>query len=252
MHPADIPNDSPGKSSNISWAARKASERYPLNIRDDVIITVIDGRSCPRRTWNWEMLIIATADSHLPSTYFEHLNEMHLEFPKTASTTLYAAPIVFDRNAHVVPALVRIADIQWCAGGISGLYARSSIRPPTSVYSLPLSLADKVGGWDSDCEAIGEDLHMYAKCFFALNGTLTMRTILAPVSQTNVSSGQKGIKGKVGDCGARYKQGLRHMWGSLDSGYAMRKMVKVWRDRKCRVRTFRPLHSGRYVVSLNR
>jgi hypothetical protein len=43
MHPADIPNDSPGKSSNISWAARKASERYPLRIRDDVIITVIDG-----------------------------------------------------------------------------------------------------------------------------------------------------------------------------------------------------------------
>ena len=176
---------------------------------------------------------------------------MHLKFPKTAPTTLYAAPIVFDRNAHIVPALVRIADIQWCAGGISGLYTRSSIRPPTSVYSLPLSLADKVGGWDSDCEAIGEDLHMYAKCFFALNGTLTTRTILAPVSQTNVSSGQKGIKGKIGDCGARYKQGLRHMWGSLDSGYALRKIVKVWRDRKCRIRTFRPLHTGMYVVSLN-
>jgi hypothetical protein len=43
MHPADIPSDSPGKSSNISWAARKASERYPLRIRDDVLITVIDG-----------------------------------------------------------------------------------------------------------------------------------------------------------------------------------------------------------------
>ena len=42
-HPADIPNESPGKSSNISWAARKASERYPLRIRDDVLITVIDG-----------------------------------------------------------------------------------------------------------------------------------------------------------------------------------------------------------------
>jgi hypothetical protein len=43
MHPSDIPNDSPGKSSNIAWAARKASERYTASIRDDVIVTVIDG-----------------------------------------------------------------------------------------------------------------------------------------------------------------------------------------------------------------
>jgi hypothetical protein len=44
LHPADIPNDSPGKSSNISWAARKASERYTTVSRDDVIVTVVDGR----------------------------------------------------------------------------------------------------------------------------------------------------------------------------------------------------------------
>ena len=50
MHPSDIPNDSPGKSSNISWAARKASERYSLGIRDDVIVTVIDGMFQNRAT----------------------------------------------------------------------------------------------------------------------------------------------------------------------------------------------------------
>lgn len=43
VHPGDIPNESPGKSSNISWAARKVSERYTDISRDDVIITVIDG-----------------------------------------------------------------------------------------------------------------------------------------------------------------------------------------------------------------
>jgi hypothetical protein len=160
---------------------------------------------------------------------------------------MYAVPIVFDRNAHNVPVLVRMADIQWCAGGISGLYSRSSIGPPTSVYSLPFGLADKVGGWDTDCEAIGEDLHMYVKCFFALNGNLTRRTVLAPASQTNVSSGLKGTRGVVGDVQARYKQGLRHMWGSLDSGYALRQLASVWADRKCRIRTFRPLHTSGYV-----
>ena len=44
LHPGDVPNEAPGKSSNIAWAARKASERYQTKIREDVIITVVDGR----------------------------------------------------------------------------------------------------------------------------------------------------------------------------------------------------------------
>jgi hypothetical protein len=172
---------------------------------------------------------------------------MRASHPETAPTTLYSAPIVFDRNAHLVPPIVRVADILWGAAGMSGLYAGSSIRPPTSVYSLPLGLADIVGGWDTDRGAIGEDLHMYLKCFLALNGNLTSRTVLAPVSQTNVSSGRKGVRGKYHDCRARYKQALRHMWGALDSGYALRQMVTMWRERKSKERIFRPLHTNAYV-----
>lgn len=102
---------------------------------------------------------------------------MHLSYSETALTTIYSAPIIFDRNAHSVPAVVRVADILWGAAGMSGLYPKSSISPPTSVYSLPLDLVDRVGGWDCGSEAIGEDLHMYIKCFFALNGNLTSRVI---------------------------------------------------------------------------
>lgn len=171
---------------------------------------------------------------------------MHLANPETANTTLYSAPIVFDRNAHNVPAIVRVADILWCAAGMSGLYRGSTIAPPTSVYSLPLELVDRVGGWDCDPEAIGEDLHMYLKCFFALNGNLTSRTILSPVSQTNVTAGGygKGANGLASDMQARYKQALRHMWGALDTGFALRKVVELWRERKHTSRAFRPLHNS--------
>ena len=185
----------------------------------------------------------------MSSNYFELITTMRLTYPKTAANTLYSAPIIFDRNAHLVPAVVRVADVLWCAAGISGLYAGSTIRPPTSVYSLPLGLADKVGGWDADGGAIGEDLHMFLKCFFALNGNLTTRTVLAPVSQTNVSSGMIGYRGKLQDCRARYKQALRHMWGALDSGFALRQLAELWRERKCTGRTFRPLHTSGYVIS---
>src|ERR1700694_631464 len=98
---------------------------------------------------------ITTADSHMSSNYFALISTMHLAYPETATTTLYSAPIIFDRNAHLVPAIVRVADVLWCAAGLSGLYNTSSIRPPTSVYSIPLELADRVGGWDAGPEAIG-------------------------------------------------------------------------------------------------
>lgn len=225
LHPSDIPNEAPGKGSNVAWAARKLSEKYPMATRKDVIITGID------------------ADSHLMSNYFAHLTDMHRSFPETASTTLYGAPIIFDRNANSVPAIVRVADILWSAAGMSCLYLGSTIAPPTSVYSVPLLLADRVGGWDGDSEAIGEDMHMYLKCFFALNGNLTVRTVLSPVSQSNVKGdGGKGLRELYNDVAARYKQALRHMWGCLDSGYCMRKFVELWQERKHTSRAFRPLH----------
>ncbi|ROW11467.1 hypothetical protein VMCG_01163 [Cytospora schulzeri] len=226
IHPSDIPGESAGKGSNMAWAVRKLSEKYTMEGRKDVIVTGID------------------ADSHLSSNYFAHLTSMHLSFPETANTTMYAAPIIFDRNADKVPALVRVADILWASAGLSGLYRGSTIAPPTSVYSVPLELVDRVGGWDCDPEAIGEDLHMYLKCFFALNGNLTVRTIVSPVSQSNVTAGAgSGYHGIIADVKARYKQAIRHMWGALDSGYAMRKVVELWQERKHTSRSFRPIHS---------
>ena len=95
-------------------------------------------------------------------------------------STLYSAPIVFDRNAHTVPTLVRLADITWSGAGLSGLYPNSPIIIPTSVYSLPLSLVEMVGGWDTNAQAIGEDLHMFLKCYFRASGDLVTRTIYSP------------------------------------------------------------------------
>lgn len=43
IHPSDIPGEAAGKGSNVDWAARKLSERYPLAARKDVLVTGIDG-----------------------------------------------------------------------------------------------------------------------------------------------------------------------------------------------------------------
>lgn len=43
FHPSNIKGESPGKSSNLAWAARKASKEYEIACRRDVILTSIDG-----------------------------------------------------------------------------------------------------------------------------------------------------------------------------------------------------------------
>ena len=157
---------------------------------------------------------------------------MHLANSEKAETTIYVPPIIFDRNAHTVPVLVRVADLFWAGAGLSGHSGIDPICPPTSVYSLPLRLVEFAGGWDAGADAIGEDLHMYIKCFFALNGNLNARTVLSAASQSNVHSGGKGVGNYLRNCNARYRQALRHMWGALDSGYVLRSASEMRRRSK--------------------
>jgi hypothetical protein len=60
----------------------------------------------------------------------------------------FVPPIVFDRNAHEVPAPVRLVDMFWAmyvihfrllANGTSGLVCPPSTPPPTSRSLLPLT-----------------------------------------------------------------------------------------------------------------
>ena len=141
---------------------------------------------------------------------------------------MYMPPLVFDRNLHHVPLPVRTADIMWASAGISSMYSGSTVAIPTSVYSLPLVLVERVGGWDSDHSAIGEDMHMFLKCFFKLSGNLHAQVIYAAASQCDTSSEFGGIRGYVDGLWARYQQAVRHMWGSLDTGFAIRQATEMF------------------------
>lgn len=122
------------------------------------------------------------------------------------------------------------------------MYPGSPVSIPTSVYSLPLSLAEKVGGWDSDPTAIGEDMHMMLKCYFETAGNVITRVVYIPASQCNISSDHgRGWRRTLDTCNARYKQALRHMWGALDTGYALRCSVNNMRS-KSRIFFLRPRH----------
>lgn len=98
-----------------------------------------------------------------------------------------------------------------------------------------MELAERVGGWDTGPGAIGDYMHMYLKCFFALSGRLDVKIVSAAASQCNVSSDVEGLSGYIDGLHARYKQALRHMWGAMDSGYAIRETVAmISRHRKAK------------------
>ncbi|KAJ8099163.1 hypothetical protein POJ06DRAFT_129559 [Lipomyces tetrasporus] len=211
VHPGDLPGEARGKSSNLAWATRAASRRYRTLLQSNVVFTTMD------------------ADTHLLASYFQTVTA-HCVQHGTATFTMFVPPIVFDRNARNISPIVRCADILWSAAGIAGLYETSQIRPPTSVYSVTMTLARYVDFWDTGPEAIGEDLHMYLKCFFRTRGRLNTVPVYSPASHCNVEHGDATPSMNIAQrwflsSEARFKQACRHMWGILDSGYAIRHTI---------------------------
>ncbi|KAL4904428.1 hypothetical protein BDW74DRAFT_168449 [Aspergillus multicolor] len=202
FHPDGLPLEVAGKNSNVAFAARRIRQIHLAELESgscNVIITVM---VC------------------------------------TSNQVLYSCPIIFDRNSSDSPILVRCADLIWSFADLSTMCPSSKVSIPTSVYSLPLTLASAVGGWDSDPTSIGEDLHMMLKCYFSTHGNLVSRVIHAPASQCNVSSHitRPGLSRNLHTCAARYRQALRYMWGALDSGYAARNTMRLTQfSRRCRL-----------------
>ncbi|KAJ3125139.1 hypothetical protein HK098_000570 [Nowakowskiella sp. JEL0407] len=211
VHPAGRANEIRGKSSNVAWAASEMARRSGGGIHgrhEHEIVTVMD------------------ADTAFAEDYFAAVTYHYcVASPEQRRIMMFAPCTVFDRNAKDVPVFVRVTDIFWSIGVMSNLYASSPVKIPCSAYSVSMELAISVNFWDAGPEAIGEDLHMYLKCFFATNGKVIVKPIFSPASCANVEGSGEGISGWISGLRARYTQAKRHLWGSLDTGYAMRRAI---------------------------
>ncbi|KAK9237663.1 hypothetical protein V1525DRAFT_343352 [Lipomyces kononenkoae] len=225
VHPGDLPGEARGKSSNLAWATRTASRRYRSLLQTNVVFTAMD------------------ADTHLLPSYFQTITAHCVKEGTTDSYTMFVPPIVFDRNAHNIAPIVRCADMLWSAAGISMLYKSSQILIPTSVYSITLTLARQVDFWDAGPGAIGEDLHMYLKCFFRTRGNVKTVPVYSPASHSNVEHADMTpnmniFKRWILSSQARFKQAKRHWWGMVDSGYGIRQTIALIAGRNDPVESF--------------
>ncbi len=84
---------------------------------------------------------------------------------------------------------------------------------------------------------------MYLKVFFATYGQAKVIPIYSPASQCNVQSSQTGLQGWFSGLYVRYSQAKRHLWGSLDTGYAFSRLAEQLLYQRHRNKT-RKLHKG--------
>lgn len=105
---------------------------------------------------------------------------------------------------------------------MSNLSSGRGIAFPCSTYSLTMILAEKVGYWDTDADAVGEDLHMWLKCFFKTEGLARSVPIYVPINLTNVQT-----SGYLANMNARYVQSKRHYNGVADLAYTLRHAAGV-------------------------
>ncbi|KAI8082760.1 glycosyl transferase family group 2-domain-containing protein [Halteromyces radiatus] len=199
-HPANIPGESRGKGSNVAYAARNGcAELLRRGVdRRRVILTVTD------------------SDSAIPELYVREVEDA-LHRADDPHYLLLAPPIFFSRNCYEVPAAVRVTDITWSAMVMSNLSNSRGLSFPCSTYSLSMMLAERVGYWDTDADAVGEDMHMWLKCFFKTNGQVRTAPIYVPINLTNVQT-----EGYLSNVNARYVQAKRHYNGVADVAYTLK------------------------------
>ncbi|RUP51435.1 hypothetical protein BC936DRAFT_148153 [Jimgerdemannia flammicorona] len=199
-HPSGIPGEARGKGSNVAYAARTgAQELIHRNVeKRRVVFTVTD------------------SDSAIPELYVTEV-EKAISQAEDPYTTLCSPPIFFSRNSFEVPAAVRVTDTTWSIMVMQNLSNSRGLSFPCSTYSLSMVLAERVGYWDVDADSVGEDMHMWLKCFFKTEGAARTVPIFVPINLTNVQT-----TGYVSNMYARYVQATRHMNGVADVAYTLK------------------------------
>lgn len=196
-HPANLPNDPPGKASNTAWAFSQLKQKFEKSEQDasNIVLTVSD------------------ADSDFHQDYFELLAQGYLaETEADRDLRLWQSPVFHMKNYHRQPAPVLIGTMFTSLVELGGMADPNAVRFPYSTYSLSFNLASSVGGWDP--QWIAEDWHMGIKCFLYTFGKTKVLPIMVPTM--NYTPEESGWFSTIH---ARWVQAKRHALGFSDMSY---------------------------------
>jgi hypothetical protein len=208
-HPANVPGELAGKSSNTQYAFREVLR----NLVGDL------SRFDPSKVF----LTVGDADTLWHPHFFSALEYSALTMAKSRREwAIWQPPIFLLRNLFSVPLLTRISSYGTIIYELAGISDQTfGSHMSYSAYSLSLALASHplVGGWDKD--VIAEDHHMFCKCYFAAlwdslrcsTTEIMPRVHLEPVMLPAISYLVESDDGWVASCHARFQQARRHSQG---------------------------------------
>jgi hypothetical protein len=214
VHPKGLPDEIPGKGSNINWAGHRAQEFIDeLQIPyEDIIVSSFDCDTC------------------VHPQYFACLTYKYLTHPDPTHSS-YQPVALYNNNMWESSAVIRTA-----AFGTTFWLLTELARPERlftfASHSMPFKMLVDVGFWEKDI--VTEDSRIFIQGLLHYDGDYSVTPIYVPVSMDTVMSDTLW-KSLV----ALYKQQRRWAWGVEHLPYLV--------DRLRRRPNF-PLHKKIYYV----
>jgi hypothetical protein len=200
-HPKDLPEEIPGKGSNLHWSGHQILPKiHALGLDPDrVIVSSLD------------------VDTIVHPQYFSCLTYQYLTVPEPTRSS-YQPVAVYNNNLWESPAAVRVAMFGTTFWLMTEL-PRAEGMMTFSSHSMSLRMLIDVGFWQKDI--VSEDSRIFLQGLVRYQGHYRVTPLYLPVSMDTVMTGDywKAF-------GALYKQQRRWAWGVENFPYMVEAFSK--------------------------
>lgn len=188
LHPMNLPDEIPGKGSNLHFSEKKMKEfvdekgwKY-----EDTIVTIFD------------------IDTICHSNYFRYLTFLYCNHPRPTRTSFQPIAL-YNNNMWESPAVLRIMAFGTTFWTFTSL-AKQDTLVTFSSHSMSFQALVDVGYHDK--RIVSEDSRIFFQCFLRYNGQYDVTPMYLPVSMDTVRDDKWGQSIKN-----LYKQQRRWAWG---------------------------------------
>ena len=189
LHPAHLPDEIPGKGSNIHYAERQMK-------------TYID-----KKGWDYGKVIatVFDTDTICHPQYFAHLTYLYARHPRPTRSSFQPVAL-YNNNLWESPAILRVMAFGTTFWMMTSL-ARQDALVTFSSHSMSWQAIVDAGFHDK--RIVSEDSRIFYQCLLAYNGDYEVTPMYLPVSMDTVrdDSWRTSVKNL-------YKQQRRWAWGA--------------------------------------
>ncbi len=194
-HPANLPNEIPGKGSNQAWAAKEVKKLIidPLKIPyENILVSVFD------------------ADTQVLPDYFSRLTYVFLTCKHPQRSSFQPIPL-FTNNIFQAPALARVIALSSTFWHMIQ-QSRPERQTTFSSHSMPFKAVVEIGFWQTNI--VSEDSRIFWQCYLHYNADWRVEPLFYMVSMdANVAPTFWQTMAN------QYKQQRRWGWGSENIPY---------------------------------